>query len=242
MISPTPRRSPRLLRMSSSPSPGTGSPSGPPNSAPSDLVPGADGEDDRARADGRGQPAAGPQPAGGQYLRQVLAPAHQVDVAVDGDPLVGVDLGDLDRDTAEPGPAGQHEQVPAVTVGAEQVRVDPDQPDGRRSPGSVAAAGTSVPSLLLLRGSVRAPEQRADLLERRVVRDHVHGRAAGLLDGLVDASRPRGRRPRRLPAGPPGRCGARRSRTPAARAGGGSRRPTATRCRVRPAPGRSRPA
>src|ERR1019366_7452503 len=33
VISPTPRRSPRALRMSSRPSPGTGSPSGPPNSA-----------------------------------------------------------------------------------------------------------------------------------------------------------------------------------------------------------------
>src|SRR5580692_9701486 len=102
-----------------------------------DLVAGADGQHDRAPVDRRGQPAAGPEPARGQDLRQVLAAAQQVDIAVGGDPLVGVDLGDLDRDAAQPGAAGQHEQVPAVAVRAEQVRVDPDQPYGGRSPESV---------------------------------------------------------------------------------------------------------
>jgi hypothetical protein len=102
---------------------------GPAELGADDLVAGAHGQQYRPAVDRRAQPAAGPEPARGQHLRQVLAAAHQVDVAVDRDLLVGVDLGDLDREAAQPGPAGQHEQVPAITVRAEQVRVDPDQPD-----------------------------------------------------------------------------------------------------------------
>ena len=51
-----------------------------------------------------------------------------------GNLLIGVDLGDLDREAAQPGPPGEHDQVPPVAVGAQQIRVDPDQPDGRRPP------------------------------------------------------------------------------------------------------------
>jgi len=104
-----------------------------------DLVAGADREDHRAPARGRGQAAGRRQAAGGENLRQVLAAAEQVDVAVHGHPLVGIDLGDLDREAAQPGPAGEHEQVPPVAVGAEQVRENPDQPDRRRPPGPVPA-------------------------------------------------------------------------------------------------------
>jgi hypothetical protein len=97
---------------------------------PHDLVASADREDHRAAAGGRGQASARGQAARGQDLRQVLPAAEQVDVAVHGHLLVGIDLGDLDRDAAQPGPAGEHEQVPPVPVGAKQIRVNPDQPDG----------------------------------------------------------------------------------------------------------------
>ena len=78
---------------------------------PDDLVAGADREDHRAAGRGRGQPSARHQAARGQDLRQVLTAAEQVDVPVDGHPLVGVDLGDLDSEAAQPGPPGEYEQV-----------------------------------------------------------------------------------------------------------------------------------
>ena len=96
---------------------------------PHDLVAGADREDHRTVARGRGQPAARRQPTCGENLRQVLAAAEQVDVAVHGHLLIRIDLGDLDLQAAQPGPAGEHEQIAAVAVGAEQVRENPDQPD-----------------------------------------------------------------------------------------------------------------
>jgi hypothetical protein len=92
-----------------------------------DLVAGAHREQDGAAADGLGQSAVSAQAARGQDLRQVLTAAHQVDVTVGRYPLVGVDLSDLDTDAAQSGAAGEHEQVPPVAVGAEQVRIDPDQ-------------------------------------------------------------------------------------------------------------------
>src|SRR6185503_18712741 len=58
-----------------------------------DLVTGADREDHGAPARGRREAAVGREAARGQDLRQVLAAAEQVDVAVGGHPLVGVDLG-----------------------------------------------------------------------------------------------------------------------------------------------------
>ena len=91
------------------------------------LVAGADREHHRAALGRRVQPAVGEQPPGRQRLRQVLAAAHQVDVAVARHRLVGVDLDDLDRQAAQPGTPLEHEHVAAVTVGGEQVGVDPDQ-------------------------------------------------------------------------------------------------------------------
>ena len=93
------------------------------------LVARAHGEDHGAAGRGGLQAAVGGQPPGGQDLRQVLAAAHQVDVAVGRDGLVGVDLDGLDGDAAQLGPALQDQQVAAVAVGAQQVRVDPDQPE-----------------------------------------------------------------------------------------------------------------
>jgi hypothetical protein len=68
--------------------------------------------------------------------------AEQVDVTVHGDPLVGIDLGDLDADAAQPGPAAEHQQVAAVTVGAQQVRVNPHQPDSPLGSRSGTGGGT----------------------------------------------------------------------------------------------------
>jgi Pectate lyase superfamily protein len=96
------------------------------------LVAGADREHHGAALGRRVQPAVGQQPTGRQRLRQVLAAAHRVDVAVARHRLVGVDLDDLDADAAQPGAALEHEHVPAVTVGGEQVRVDPDQAERTR--------------------------------------------------------------------------------------------------------------
>src|SRR5580692_7663881 len=73
---------------------------GPAELRPDDLVASADREHDRAPPDRRGQPAGRAQPAGGEHLRQVFAAAQQVNVAVYGNPLVGVDLGYLDRQAA----------------------------------------------------------------------------------------------------------------------------------------------
>ena len=100
---------------------------------PDDLVAGADREDHRPAASGGRQATARPQPTGGEDLRQVFSAPEQIDVAVHRDPLIGIDLGYLDGDAPQPGPASQHEEVAAVAVRAEQVGVDPDEPDGRRS-------------------------------------------------------------------------------------------------------------
>ena len=69
------------------------------------LVAGAHGQDHRAGAGRGGEPAVGAQPPRGEDLRQVLAPAHQVDVAAAGHRLVGVHADGLGIDAAEPGPA-----------------------------------------------------------------------------------------------------------------------------------------
>ena len=55
------------------------------------LVTGAHGEDHRALFGRRVQAPVGAQPPGGQDLRQVLAAAEQVDVALPGHRLVGID-------------------------------------------------------------------------------------------------------------------------------------------------------
>ena len=94
-----------------------------------DLVAGADRENHRTLVHRPRQPAARAEPPGSQNLRQVLTAAKQVDITVRGNPLIGIDLGDLDRNAAKPRPAGEHKQVAAIAVGAEQVRVHPDQPD-----------------------------------------------------------------------------------------------------------------
>jgi hypothetical protein len=96
------------------------------------LVAGTHGQDHRAGAGRGGEPAVGAQPPRGEDLRQVLAPAHQVDVAAAGYRLVRVYADGLGVDAAQPGPALEHEQVASVPVGAEQVRVDPDQPQAAR--------------------------------------------------------------------------------------------------------------
>jgi len=93
---------PAPLRMSSRPSPCTGRVVRAAELDTDHLVAGADGEHHRAALGRRVQPAVGQQPAGGQRLRQVLAPAHRVDVAVARHLLVGVDLDNLDRDAAQP--------------------------------------------------------------------------------------------------------------------------------------------
>src|SRR6202034_2105488 len=111
------------------------------------LVAGADGEHHGAAFGGRVQAAVREQPTGRQRLRQVLAAAHQVDVAVSRHLLVGVDLDDLGRDAPQPGTSLEHEHVAPVTVGGEQVRIDPDQ--AKRSHHSAplpAAAGTTAPA------------------------------------------------------------------------------------------------
>src|SRR5579872_667751 len=84
-----------------------------------DLVTSTHRQHHRAALGRAGQPAVGGQPARGEYLRQVLTAAEQVDVAVRGHPLVGVDLGDLYRDPAQLGTAGQHQHVAPVAVGTE---------------------------------------------------------------------------------------------------------------------------
>jgi hypothetical protein len=94
------------------------------------LVARAHREHDGAAGRGRLQAAVRGQPPGGQDLRQILAAAHQVDVTVTRDGLVGVDLDGLDVQAAQLRPALQHQQVAAVAVGAQQVGVDPDQPEG----------------------------------------------------------------------------------------------------------------
>ena len=108
------------------------------------LVAGADREHHRALGRRGGQPPVGAQPAGGQHLRQVLAAAQQVDVTLPGHRLVGVDLDGLDPDAAQPGPPLQDQQVAAVTVGAEQVRVDPDQAAGGWARGRVLPMALSL--------------------------------------------------------------------------------------------------
>src|SRR5258707_15363452 len=82
------------------------------------LVSRAHGEDHGAGAGRGGEAAVGPQPPRGEDLREVLAPAHQVDVARTGHRLVRVHLDGLGADAAEPGPALEDEQVAAVPVGA----------------------------------------------------------------------------------------------------------------------------
>ena len=92
------------------------------------LVAGADGEDDGPARDRAVEAAVGDEALGGERLRAVLAAADEVDVAVVGERLVGADLDALDRQPAQVGAAGQDEQVAAVAVGGQEVRVDPDQP------------------------------------------------------------------------------------------------------------------
>src|SRR5262249_29375919 len=104
------------------------------------LIAGANGEDHRAAGDRRVQPPAGPRPLGGEPLPTILAAAEEVDVALARHRLVGVHLDRLDVQPAQPGPAGEHDQVAPVAVRAEQVRVDPHQPQGAR-PGRAALAG-----------------------------------------------------------------------------------------------------
>ena len=105
------------------------------------LVARAHREDHGPGGGGRAEPAVGAQPLGGEDLRQVLAAAHQVDVARAGHRLVRVHLDGLGLDAAEPGPALQHEQVAAVAVGAQQVRVDPHQPEAARAVVAARAGG-----------------------------------------------------------------------------------------------------
>ena len=57
-----------------------------------------------------------------------------------GHRLVGIDLDRLDLDATQGGAPAQDQQIAAVTVGAEQVRVDPDDPEL-----AVAAGGSAAP-------------------------------------------------------------------------------------------------
>src|SRR5215469_5208073 len=107
-----------------------------------DLVAGAHGEDHAAEASGSRKAAVCAKPVRGEYLREVLTPAEQVDVTLSGDRLVCVDPRRFHVDAAQPRPPLQDEQVAPVTVRAEQIRVYPHQPEaagaargGTRRPG-----------------------------------------------------------------------------------------------------------
>src|SRR5258708_5759762 len=119
---------------------------------PDQLVTGADGEDHSAVRGRRGEPAAGPQPLRGQYLGQVLAAAEQVDVTLARYGLIGVHLDRVDGNAAQPRPARQDDQIAPVAVGAEQVRVDPDEAQGARPLSSPLAFGRLITLVLMAAG------------------------------------------------------------------------------------------
>jgi hypothetical protein len=83
------------------------------------------------------QPLVGVEPLGGQGLGSVLAAAEQIDIALLGHLLVGAHLDGLDRNPADERPAGQDQHVAPVAVGGEQVRVEPDDPQGGLGLGAV---------------------------------------------------------------------------------------------------------
>jgi hypothetical protein len=89
------------------------------------LVAGAHGEDHRATGDGAVQPAVGYEAVRGEGLRTVLAAAEEIDVGRAGEGVVGTDLGGLHVEAAQPGSAGEHQQVAPVAVRRQQVGVDP---------------------------------------------------------------------------------------------------------------------
>ena len=101
---------------------------------PEQLVASAYREDDRAAAGDTRQAAIVAEPPRRQDLRQILAAAEQVDVALPGYRLIGVDFDGLGLDAPEPGTPLEHQQIPPVPVGAEQIGVDPDKPQAARSP------------------------------------------------------------------------------------------------------------
>ena len=74
-----------------------------------------------------GQRAVLDERAGGADLGTVLSPAQAVDVGL-GERAVGGRLQQLGVEAAPRGPPGQHQPVPAVTVGAQQVGVDDRDP------------------------------------------------------------------------------------------------------------------
>ena len=82
----------------------------------------------------------------GSLLCLVLAPAEDIEVPRGGEGLGDADGHDLDRDAAPGQPALEHQHVPDVAVGAEQLREDRDDREG----------GHAVAALNMDRASTKA--------------------------------------------------------------------------------------
>ena len=197
--------------MSRIPSPGTGSPSATAELRADHLVAGAHGQDHgprrwrprrarrrRAAAARRGS-AAGPRPRPSGRCHRCGVPARSAFTAT-----ASVSM---PRSLAL---RSQHEQIAAITVGAEQVRVDPHQPHAARTAAAparprgplrswpcwlgrlrcrvVVGLGPRPPPLPSSSSPFIGPGQGGpDLLERRVVGDHVQRARGHLLHRVVHA-------------------------------------------------------
>ena len=93
-----------------------------------DLIARAHGEHDRAVLHRPVQMPVTAQPLRREPLRPVLAAADQIDVAGCGDGLVAAYIEPRHIQTALPRTALHDEGVALIAVGAEQIRVDPHQP------------------------------------------------------------------------------------------------------------------
>ena len=112
---------------------------GPGKAPPHHLEPRADRQHHGAFRHTPGERAVVDERPRGADLGAVLSPAQAVDVGF-GEGTVGGGLQELDGEAAPLRPPGQHQAVPAVAVGAEQVGVDDRDAQG---PGHSGAARRS---------------------------------------------------------------------------------------------------